>query len=118
MHGHLSWMVEMNIKEGQFDAAQTLMEEMVEHTAKEQTTHTYDWYLSEDAGTAAIYERYDSSESAHAHLKGFLELFVDRFVAVFDATRFTVFGSPHDELKADLEGWGPVYLGYWGGFRR
>ncbi len=118
MHGHLSWLVEMDIKEDQLDAAQTLMEELVEHSAKEPTTHTYDCYISEDKKTAALYERYDSPEAAHAHLKGFLATFVDRFVAVFDTTRLVVYGSAHEELKADLEGWGPTYLSYWGGFRR
>lgn len=43
---------------------------------------------------------------------------MERFVSVFDATRFVVYGSPHEDLKADLEGWNPLYLGYWGGFRR
>jgi hypothetical protein len=54
----------------------------------------------------------------NSHLKGFLELFVERFVSIFDASRFVVYGSPHDDLKADLEAWNPVYLSYWGGFRR
>jgi quinol monooxygenase YgiN len=118
MHGHLSWLVELDIKEGQFEAAHSLMEEMVEHTAKEPTSHTYDWYISDDKSVAAIYERYDDSEAAHTHLKGFLEVFVERFVSVFDATRFVVYGSPHEDLKADLEDWNPLYLSYWGGFRR
>lgn len=118
MHGHLSWLVEIDIKEGKLDEAKALMEEMVEHTAKESTTHTYDWYINEDNTAASIYEGYDSPAAAHTHLKGFLEKFVDRFVDVFDATRMVVYGSPHDELKADIEGWGPSYLEYWGGFRR
>ena len=118
MHGHLSWLVELNIKEGKLEEATKLMNEMVEHTAKEDTTHTYDWYISDDNRTASIYEGYDSPNSAHSHLKGFLETFVDRFVDVFDATRLVVYGSPHDDLKSDLEGWGPTYLRHWGGFRR
>lgn len=118
MHGHLSWLVELDIKEGRLNDAKALMDEMVDHTAKESFTHNYDWYISEDNTSASIYEGYDSPDSAHSHLKGFLENFVDRFVDVFDATRFVVYGSPHDDLKADLEGWNPTYLRHWGGFRR
>jgi quinol monooxygenase YgiN len=103
VHGHLSWLVELDIKDGKLEEATTLMSEMVEHTAREDTTHSYDWYISEDNTKASIYEGYDSPDSAHSHLKGFLETFVDRFV---------------DDLKADLEGWSPTYLRHWGGFRR
>lgn len=118
MHGHLSWLVELDVKDGQLETAKTLMEEMVEHSAKEDTTHTYDWYISDDGKHVSIYEGYDSPDSAHSHLKGFLEHFVERFVGVFDATRMVVYGSPHDDLKADIAGWGPIYMGHWGGFRR
>ena len=118
MHGHLSWLVELDIKEGKLEEASALIDEMVEHTSKEAFTHTYDWYISADKKTAAGYERYNSPEEAHTHLKGFLATFVDRFVEVFDATRMVVYGTPTDELAADIEGWGPTYLEYWGGFRR
>ena len=117
-HGHVSWLVEMDIKDGRLADAEQLMNDMIEHTEQEPTTHTYDWYVSDDKTKAAIYERYDDTMVCHEHLKGFLATFVDRFVDVFDATRLTVFGSPHEDLKADLAGWGPTYLEYWGGFRR
>lgn len=118
MHGHLSWLIELDVKEGKLDQATTLMNEMVEHTAQESTTHSYDWYITEENSKVSIYEGYDSPDAAHSHLKGFLDNFVDRFVDVFDATRLVVYGSPHDDLKADLEGWGPTYMRHWGGFRR
>ena len=118
MHANVSWLVEMDVKEGRLHDAEALMHKMVEHTDKEPTTHTYDWYLSGDQSKAAIFERYDTSADAHSHLKGFLEHFAEGFVDVFDATRLTVFGSPDDALQADLAGWGPTYLANWGGFRR
>jgi quinol monooxygenase YgiN len=118
MHGHLSWLVELDVKDGQLQAAKTLMEEMVEQTSKEPTTHTYDFYISSDNAHVSIYEGYDSPESAHSHLKGFLEKFVGRFVEVFDATRMVVYGSPGDDLKADIADWHPIYMEHWGGFRR
>lgn len=118
MHGHVSWLVELDIKDGKHDAANDLILDLVEHSAKEPTTITYDSYITADKQHVAIYERYDSADSAHSHLKGFLENFVDRFVDVFDATRLVVYGSPHEDLRADLEGWQPVYMEHWAGFRR
>jgi len=35
-----------------------------------------------------------------------------------DADRFTVYGNPSDEAREILAGFGPTYLGPWGGFSR
>jgi hypothetical protein len=65
-----------------------------------------------------LYERFADSAATLAHLGTFGEKFAGRFLAAVDPTRLTVMGSPSDEAKAALSGFGPTYLGPFGGFAR
>ncbi len=42
----------------------------------------------------------------------------ERFAQCVDVDRFTVYGNPSDEAREILAGFGPTYLGPWGGFSR
>lgn len=115
----ISWILEVAIKEGQHEAFQSLMNEMVERTqANEADTLNYEWYISEGQKTCHIFERYRDSTATMTHLKSFGENFAERFLAAVEPTRFVVYGNPSEELKAALAGFGPVFMASFGGFSR
>jgi quinol monooxygenase YgiN len=118
VEGHVSWVVELAVKDGELDAFTELMEEMVAGTSAERQTLAYEWYISGDGGTVHIYEKYADSEAMIAHVSGFLEKWAGRFMTCVDVTRFVVYGDPSAAARELLEGFGPVYLGPWGGFSR
>ncbi len=118
MKDHVSWVIELAVKDGELDTFKALMEEMVEGTSTESPTLNYEWYISEDGGVVHIFEKYADSEAMIAHVNGFLEKWAGRFLACVDVTRFTVYGNPSAAARELLAGFGPTYLGPWGGFAR
>jgi|tagenome__1003787_1003787.scaffolds.fasta_scaffold19327539_2 quinol monooxygenase YgiN len=118
MEEHVSWIIELAVKDGALDTYRELMEEMVSGTSAEPQTLAYEWYISADGGTVHIFEKYATSESMVSHVNGFLEKWAGRFMDSVDVARFVVYGDPSPEARALLEGFGPVYLGPWGGFSR
>ena len=118
MEQHVSWVIELTVKDGAFDSFKELMEEMVAGTSEEPQTFAYEWYVSDDRRTVHIFEKYSDSNSMVSHVQGFLEKWAERFTQCVDADRFTVYGNPSDEAREILAGFGPTYLGPWGGFSR
>jgi len=118
MKDHVSWVIELAVKDGELDTFKALMEEMVEGTSMEPPTLNYEWYISEDDGVVHIFEKYADSDAMIAHVNGFLEKWAGRFLACVDVTRFTVYGNPSAAARELLAGFGPTYLGPWGGFAR
>jgi len=118
MDGEVSWIIELAVKAGQLEVFGTLMEEMVASTREEGGALAYQWFVSDDGSAVHIYERYASSAAVLEHLRGFGEKFAERFLAAVDPTRFTVYGAPSDDAKQGLSGFGPSYLGPFGGFVR
>lgn len=105
-------------KPGKIDALRTLMEEMVESTCAEPGALVYEWFVSDDEGVVVLYERYADSAAALAHSDTFAAKFAGRFFDLADSTRFTVLGTPSDEVKAALSRPGRVFLQPFGGFAR
>jgi quinol monooxygenase YgiN len=118
MSDRVSWVLEVAVKPGQLEAFRALMQEMVESTRAESGALGYEWFVSVDGGVVHLYERYADSAAVVAHLATFGERFAGRFLASVDSTRLTVMGSPNDEARAALGGFGPVYLQPFGGFSR
>jgi quinol monooxygenase YgiN len=118
MKDHVSWVIELAVKGGELDTFKALMEEMVEGTSTEPPTLNYEWYISDDDGVVHIFEKYADSDAMIAHVNGFLEKWAGRFLACVDVTRFTVYGNPSAAARELLAGFGPTYLGPWGGFAR
>jgi quinol monooxygenase YgiN len=63
VEGHVSWVIELAVKNGALEAFKELMEEMVSGTGGEPETLAYEWYISGDQGTIHIYEKYADSEA-------------------------------------------------------
>ena len=118
MEAHVSWVAELAIKAGALDEFQKLMAEMVAGTKEEPRTLCYEWYISEDGGTAHIFEKYADSDAMIAHVNGFMKKWAERFLASVNVTRFTVYGDPSPAARELLGGFGATYLAPWGGFSR
>ena len=118
MENHVSWVIELAVKDGALDTFKELMEEMVAGTSEEPGSLGYEWYISADGGTIHIFEKYADSDAMVTHVGGFLEKWAARFLECVDPTRFVVYGDPSAAAREMLAGFGPTYLGPWGGFSR
>ena len=118
MSAEVSWQVELELKHGQRDRFLALTEEMVEATRSEAGALIYERFVSEAGEAIWVYERYADSAAAVAHLKMFAEQFGERFANLITRKRFTVFGSPSDELRSILDGFDAMYLARFAGFAR
>lgn len=118
MDRHVSWVVELAVKDGRLDAFTELMKEMVAGTSEEPQTLAYEWYISADRRTVHIYEKYADSDAMSSHVDGFLQKWAERFMGCVDVERFTVYGDPSPGARDILQGFDPAYLGPWDGFSR
>ena len=118
MGTQVSWLLEVAVKPGQLDTFRALMQEMVASTRAEPGALSYAWFVSDDGVVVHLYERYADSAATLTHVGTFGEKFAGRFLAAVDPTRFTVMGSPSDEVQAALSGFGPTCLRPFGGFVR
>ena len=115
----VSWLFEVDIKEGQLDNLRALIHEMAERTqATEPDTLTYQWSISEDGSTGQVHEQYTNSDAALAHLATFNETFADRLMAMADPRRMTIYGNASAALKDEVSGIDPTYMNLVGGFAR
>ena len=114
----VSWVVEFSIKPGQLDTFKALVEELVQSTRNEPNTLAYEWFLDEDNSSCHVYERYADSVATMAHLATFGEKFAERVLKLVDLGAFTVYGSPNDEVKGVLSGFGATFRSQINGFAR
>lgn len=118
MSDHISWHVELQVKPGQLDALRALTSEMVESTKSEHSALIYERYISDDCQIIHVFERYADPNAAVSHLTAFGTMYGERFSRMVDRKRFTVFGTPTDELKEILDPLGATYATALAGFSR
>ena len=118
MSDEVSWQVELELKPGRLGPFRGLTEEMVDATRGEASALIYERFISEDGRSIWVYERYTDSAAAVAHLRTFANRFGERFAGMVTRKRFTVMGSPSDELRSVLDGFGATYLTRFAGFSR
>jgi quinol monooxygenase YgiN len=118
MSDHVSWSIHTTVLEGRLEDARALMTEMVESSRAEAGTIGYEWFLNEAGTECHIKDRYANSEAALLHLGNFGSKFAARFMECFAVTAFFVYGEPDAQVRAAIDGFGPVYFGTWGGFTR
>lgn len=118
MSDTVSWNLRLTIGEGRLEDFRALMQEMVESTEAEAGTQGYEWFLGADGRSCHINEHYADSDAVMAHLGNFGAKFAERFMASAAPTSITVYGDPSDAVREALDGFGPEYLGPFGGFRR
>ena len=93
------------------DRFRSAVSQAVEVSDAEAGTIHYDWYIDEEAGTARLYEAYESAEAISAHAEGrvFTEL-LPLLESACNITHIDAFGD--SEVLAAAEFLGPVKL--WG----
>jgi len=116
MGEQVSWQVELTVRPGKLQNFRTLTREMADSTRGERGVLSYERFVSVDGTKVHVYERYEDSAAAVAHLRTFGRTFSRRFVGMVERKRFTVYGVPSDELRAVLDGFGATYLAPFGGF--
>jgi len=119
MAENVYWVFELAINPGRFEDLKALMAAMVEATQKNEAgTLNYEWTISDDRQICHIYERFQDSAAAMAHLESFGANFATRFMEVLKPTRLAVYGTPSAQAKDALAGLSPVYMAPLAGFRR
>src|SRR5690606_17846138 len=97
------FIVEVQIKPGQFDNFLKVAREMSDVIKKrEPGALNYEWTISPDSTKCYILERYASTEAAMGHMKVFEEEFAEKFNEVVQMTGFTIYGKPGPELLGAL----------------
>lgn len=106
---NVGWIVELKIKDGQFELFEELSRDMMESTKHETGTVQYEWNLLEDNKTVIIIERYENSVAALIHTRTFAEKFAERFNDVALQTRLFVYGVPDEGLRQVLRNAGGIF---------
>ena len=119
MSDAVSWVLELNVKDGQLDAFKALAQEMSETTQTDEpgATH-YEWFIDDDGNTIHIFERYADSAATMIHLGNFGTKFAERFLACVDPARLMVYGDPSAEVRGALAGFGAAHMTQFNGFAR
>ncbi len=119
MSEHVYWILETEIKEGEYDNLISLMNEMVEATkANEPGALNYEWNVSEDKKTCTLFERYADSEATMVHLGNFGKNYAPRFMGMLKTKSFIVYGNPDESVHKALGGLGVTFMNSLGGFSR
>ena len=118
MENQISWHAELQVKPGQWEALRALTVEMVASTQPEPGALIYERFVSADRQIVHVFERYSDPAAAVAHLASFAALYGERFSALVERKKFTVFGTPSAELKQILDRFGATYSPRFAGFAR
>ena len=116
MTEQIGWCVELGVQPGRIDSFVALTAEMVDETAKDPGVLNYQRFISEDGRVCHAVERYESSVVAMRHLQTFRDKFAEQFSSIVTRRRFTVYGSPDDELKTMLDSFAATYRSLFGDF--
>lgn len=112
----VAWTLTADLADGQEDAFNSLMAEMVEATMAEAGAISYEWHRS--GNTVHINERYETNEDAGIHLGNFGENFAERFLAILSPTGLQVYGPAAGGVREGLAGLGANFYDQVGGFVR
>ena len=116
--GHVSWLVDLELRVGALKAFLLLTTEMVSASLRESGALIYERSISLDETRIVVYERYADAGAAMRHLETFAARFGERFAALVHRRSFTVFGAVTDELKDHLLPLGATFATYLVGFAR
>jgi quinol monooxygenase YgiN len=113
----ISWVFEAAIKPDDLDEYGALAREIsADNQAAEPGQEIFEWFV--DDQDVHIYERYQDSAAAVAHVQRFVANFGAQFMSLCTPTRMSVYGEPSDELKEAMAGFNPRYLGPLAGHAR
>ena len=116
MSDEIAWRVELSVKPDQVGNLLALTDQMVESASVEVGCLSYQRFIGTDGHSVHVYERYLNSGAALAHLKLFFDQFGDQFSSMVNRNRFTVYGTPSNDLRQMLDKFSPEYLRPFGNF--
>ena len=117
MSTEISWVFEAAIKPDNRDEYCALAREIsADNHAAEPGQQIFEWLV--DGQDVHIYERYQDSAAAVAHVQRFVANFGARFMSLCTPTRMSVYGEPSDDLKEAVAGFNQRYLGPLAGHAR
>jgi quinol monooxygenase YgiN len=117
MSAEMTWILEVEILPGQLENFRAVAGDLIASARTEPGTLAYEWHLNEAGTLCQIYESYRDSTAALIHVQSFGP-FAERFLQACRPVRFSVYGTPSEEVKAALADFGPAYYSSIGGFSR
>jgi quinol monooxygenase YgiN len=117
MHDEVYSLYHLSIKPDDFDAFKTLVERVVEETAKEPDTTTYEYVVDANRTVVHIIERY-RTRGLLPHVEQTFTPFAERFLQLAKIDKLYVYGETTPEIRAKLDGFGAEYLTPFAGFSR
>ena len=106
MSAEVSWVLEVEILPGQLDNFRAVAGDLIASTRTEPGTLAYEWHVNKAGKVCHIYERYRDSVATLTHVQGF-GAFAERFLQACRPVRFSVYGTPSEEVKAALADFQP-----------
>ncbi len=109
MSTEISWVFEAAVNPDALDEYGALARKIsADNQAAEPGQQVFEWFI--DGHDVQIYERYQDSAAALAHVQRFVENFAASFLSLCTPTRMSVYGEPGEDLKVALTGFNPRYL--------
>jgi quinol monooxygenase YgiN len=107
----------LSIQPTDFDAFKSLVEQIVEATAKEPDTTTYEYVVNAERTVVHIVERY-RTKGLLPHVEQTFTPFARRFLELAKIEKLYVYGDTTREIRAKLDSFGAEYLTPFVGFSR
>lgn len=107
----------LSMKPSDVDAFKLLVEQIVEATAKEPDTTTYEYVVNANRTVIHVVERY-RTKGLLPHVEQTFTPFAERFLALAKIEKLYVYGDTTPEIRAKLDGFGAEYLTPFAGFSR
>jgi quinol monooxygenase YgiN len=107
----------LSIRPDDFDAFESLVGQIVEATAQEPDTTTYEYVVNADRTAVHIVERY-RTHGLLPHVEQTFAPFAERFLELAKIEKLYVYGHTTPEIRAKLDAFGAEYLTPVAGFSR
>jgi len=116
---HVSWVLEVTVREGRDANLRNLMAEMCTATQRDEPeTLDYEWFLSDDGRRLHLYERYANSAAAELHATAFNAHYAGRFFDILQFERIVLYGAPSQAIRDAFAPFGCKVLAQANGFSR
>ena len=118
MREDIYWVCIFKLKPSDLEAFQAVVRPLVEETKREEGSLAYEYNVSGDHTEIHIIEHYRSSAAVVHHVTKTFSQFAEPFTALAAVSSFIVYGTPNEEARKILDGFGAVYLANFDGFTK
>lgn len=117
MKNEITCIFQLEINEEKLSEFKSLVSKIVDATSKELGTRSYIYSVSKDEKTVHIVERYQKN-ALISHIKNTFSPFAEEFLSLVNIIGLTVYGEPDNDIRMQLNIFGPVYMKPFDGFTR